>query len=866
MRPDDERRKLRRAGVARARLLLRRDMPWLPGFPRDPQGLVWQAFPWERPGVPETIRIDRESLRRMEMSLMKLRLRFPHALPKVVADVDDWLTRMDYVLALAKQVVHESRPILVDEQLADAPVSRRWCGEFSRLRARLPRLQALLDAVFFLELTRVGRRNDSRLAWIEQNSAELARLVDAIPLEASLAICQFADDVDPQWLKSLIRLLTDRRLAGTACRVRKRFLNLEQAIRKAAKGRPFELPEPSGEPSVQRTLLDLVGWLTTQKTRQRLTATALIHAISPPELTTYAGRVEKWMEEMETGLNRAADPGLGRLGPERRRAELTACRKLNNRFRSHSLEVGTIEEFGRAVANLPSVVADEPVAAAVLAVLSAFAPADRLTALRLFAIWQADELLTAKTGATVFFRELAKLFARRGIPEVLLQHWRELLNSKTHWPLEFVGDAVRRSDDRRVGVDTLRMLEQVVFVEQRSLPDSQLLSLVEFASARRNLKRDGRTYKAYPIDALLLAALDDAAVGGPRDRQDSATTTQTGALEGNPDSNERYLEAEIRATLAIGRGEASDVEILKSLRDTELAEAVEDLGAHIIEERVRELVRRLVRDRQQRLLARMSLLVKSLAAASVATPSLADCEGDRGWIAFYPSALETLLSELAEVAPDAGAIAERLLSKAFPRPTHVARELREVERRLAEAERTTEQWLAKRLRIRRDNLRERIRAPVMPSAGRLARLQQKLRRRIDHEQWARFVARCSGVLGGLLRSRWQLPEDAEKLLAPPFDELTYAVLRLTGRSRELGLWILGRRLRSAADDYRDEPANSEFLASLQESGVEIEPWLDTDFSLSVADGRGPAYTLRFTRDPLDVLLMGKHFDTCLSPE
>lgn len=137
MRPDERRPHRLHQGKSRVRILLKKNAGWLPGFPVEVRAdaVGWRVWPWDRPGIGETVWLDRQKLSRLQMTLTKLRHHFPHALPQIVEDVDDWLARMDCLLDALKGAVHQQRQIDVDGLLAPASVSTRWIQRYHRLRA-----------------------------------------------------------------------------------------------------------------------------------------------------------------------------------------------------------------------------------------------------------------------------------------------------------------------------------------------------------------------------------------------------------------------------------------------------------------------------------------------------------------------------------------------------------------------------------------------------------------------------------------------------------------------------------------------------------------------------------------------------------
>jgi hypothetical protein len=83
-------------------------------------------------------------------------------------------------------------------------------------------------------------------------------------------------------------------------------------------------------------------------------------------------------------------------------------------------------------------------------------------------------------------------------------------------------------------------------------------------------------------------------------------------------------------------------------------------------------------------------------------------------------------------------------------------------------------------------------------------------------------------------------------------------------SRRLALRLLRARAGPFPWDLRDEPANAHFIAALSRRGIRMTPWID-GIGLAAEDTPRGRVFVQLERDPLEVLMMGKHFDTCLSP-
>ena len=105
----------------------------------------------------------------------------------------------------------------------------------------------------------------------------------------------------------------------------------------------------------------------------------------------------------------------------------------------------------------------------------------------------------------------------------------------------------------------------------------------------------------------------------------------------------------------------------------------------------------------------------------------------------------------------------------------------------------------------------------------------------------------------------------EELFQPPHDRLLSGILQLKRGTKELGLRLLLHHFGNATHDFSSEPKNAAFRERLEAKGIHMGPWLSDSFDLSAMTHDGEPYRLSFTRDVLDYLMMGFHFDTCLSP-
>lgn len=112
MRPHQPTARIKAAGLARARMLIKAKLGWLGGYP---SANGWVAVPEDERPV-EQLALSRDHLRRATYTANKLRGEFPRALPKLVGDASVWHAAVSHVLAVLKPWVHHGQPPPVESQ------------------------------------------------------------------------------------------------------------------------------------------------------------------------------------------------------------------------------------------------------------------------------------------------------------------------------------------------------------------------------------------------------------------------------------------------------------------------------------------------------------------------------------------------------------------------------------------------------------------------------------------------------------------------------------------------------------------------------------------------------------------------------
>ena len=216
MQPERRRGKAQR-GLSRARILLKKNLGWLPGFPlSEERGSVswWSLHSAESTNA--VLSIGREELQRMEMTLTRLRHRFPRALPRMVEDVDEWLGRMDHLLAMLKDSIHHQRVLEEHSWFSQDILPRRWTDRFSEIWNNHKPLRQFLRAVLFLEATGLKRPSADAHDWLDAHAPSLGRLTgafasssDVSAIDVQLLFLVLRIEIHPELQSALFECLAD---------------------------------------------------------------------------------------------------------------------------------------------------------------------------------------------------------------------------------------------------------------------------------------------------------------------------------------------------------------------------------------------------------------------------------------------------------------------------------------------------------------------------------------------------------------------------------------------------------------------------------------------------------------------------------
>ncbi len=835
MRPQKERSRKPQYGVSRARLLLKKNLGWLPGFPveLDSDTIRWHAWPWKDPGTSRLISLNREALRRMEMALSKLRHHFPRALPQILEDVGDWLARMDCLLDMLKGVIHRQSPLNVEMLMGAGAGGGRWAQRICRLRATWPELGRLLEAVAFLEFTAYQSCDLAVLEWIDSNAASLSRLGSSNDTlcDPQLLLCTLREDIDMQLRSFLLDTLANP--ASCSAPVGDDYHDylsgLAREVKNAANGRSFAIPPKPISATMGQVCERFLKRLLAVKPMSRRHMAKLMGSLVSADLKSKAealalsvqGEESKFLEI----LRREQRHGFLECWPKDTREDVKKLLDFEWDSEAHQL----LNDTELALSYL-SMIADKKSHLELWThFLACLPPDEQLIRPGLFARWERErrESWVDSRRTNQQFRrilsELSNLLTRRGGHERLFQYWRK------DEPISGLLDD--REDANRVIQQWCRLLEITLYDQKLPLGDKLLGSLEQFVRATPDITQASRLVAA-------LAKQED----------------------------DYYFEDSIRGTLAIAAEDSDLAAMQRKLDDDdELAKHLILLGPHLPERRLRRIVEQWLLSDQKKALLELASCMGAAVQLGLSVPQVTEIESSADWLAGYPDKLRAPLDELRRVTAEAETIVAQILHKEFPDTRHLQKEAQAIRLKLEGATIEQDPQLRDRLRKRLENLEHRIVQPRPVTPQRLEHLASKIRDRVDYEMVQRYLQECRDMVTQALRERYGVRLAPDQLFAPPRDQLLSGILQLQDPMRELGLRLLFKSIEDPTCDFRTKPQNVGFLDALRKKGIRLEPWLDDSFEQTATTADGEPYRLFFARRIDDVLLMGLHFDTCLSP-
>jgi hypothetical protein len=797
-------------------MLVKADLGWVGGYldgDASPGGIAWRVPPGAGRPARETT-LDRASLHRSTRALTELELRFADVIDDVVAEPRAWKLGARATIELLKPVVHGAggcgEP---SERLLASGIHR--ADVVASIRSAPRPLRSVLEAAAWITMTTPGglpRIAAFLLAHADVSAALGATLETAEAERSLLHLALLAGEEGPRRIEPLARVLASRALYDMPTS----GVDYARAIAKEPRGERPARPKATVGPA-------LAAWTTrllSADARARRGALGLLGALDlAPVVQEWSG----WWSRVERC------EALARSQPEseddeRARAKATrladgAPRAVGGQSLVHLLtgalawDEATLREATRALAELPALEGGVPVR---LAFLEHWAHrAEDAKPRSMSALLGGFSRYLARTRACGPRRLLpwARILDRTKRPVWSATPEESLIDDvpQARWPAFY--EALARAVEDETA-DTARLAIALVAILPLEKDAAHALALAREIVPHLGWVRSGGGLRA----AHELFGREPARFG--------EALSVLGKVDSEVDRD--YL---LRGLAAVRRS-----------------------GAH-------ELSRSLLLDEGERLVAcGRRVAVLALVGGARDLDAVRTTVADPPWATAYPAWLGPSLRRFAEADVYAERLVRRLLGDEVRAASAVRRELEHLEELAGGPRGATE-----RMRRRIANLRARLASPRPVRAELRAHLVAKVERAARRAT----LARIEGALEVALRARLPgflgLDSPAPWLFTPRTIEQLAPIGSLDAGMRALALRVVRARAGPAPWDLRDEPANRAFLDRLARAGADVGPWLDGAHTQHVTTAEGKEIDLRLEDDPLEVLDMGKHFATCLSP-
>ncbi|MFQ5570252.1 MAG: hypothetical protein ACE5G0_11295 [Rhodothermales bacterium] len=837
MRPEKHRQHARSAAIARGRMFLKARMGWLPGFPiRQGAGTVeWMSVPRHGERTPTRIQLARDYLQRATYTWNKLVHRFPRVLPHLVDDRDAWTKGVPQVLDRLKGAIHRGEPVPGSLLEVEGVFSRSAVETAAALARRHPAWQPLLDALSwstFLspkELPRI-------LAWLDENARAVTVLLEARSgtegIVTVLTLWELARRDGSRRVEPLLTFMGDPRSYVLTTREAATYVGYwVAALRRNYLGTGRE--RRRAEPRMGTELRSFVFELLSRRRSQRRRALDLFALLLPGDLLL---QWERWWAEVDPLLKRARRLVASHLNePEREEDEHLALRLeallkqvpphvhlkrlLNNVREAAALDGAHLHrQICLTLKHLPRGRDRALVRAAFLShwlVIERRYPKKVGPFLRVFRAFLAKHrhlpgLLTPWTDVVLSWNRQEPRSCW-GLTEVLLDD----LKDRRRWSmaLDTIAACCEAGDDTLTFTDGERIAMLVKITGDIEEAKTCFYSLID-----ADLRSDH-----IDINLLRCARVLDAGRG-------------------------RF------GTLAAALHQVAG-------EDDHFAETVTTLAKHLHRAGWESLTADLILDGVLNEVHAVGLRFTVLSAVhgKIELPGLPLDPEAPGWSGRYPEVLRPTLALLASVAPNAEAIATRVLARAFPDPEAMRQELAVLEKLLAEQPDNAN------LARRRHNLHARLSSPRPVSPKRQAKLCEKLERATRRAVFQAWTEHLDHKLHVWLRLLLDGDEVPAWMYEPRQLRVLASLFQLSRPSRDLGIRLLRRRCGPPPWNLYEDPANQAFLARLRDRGVNTDPWMHPPEPRVWTGQNERQVRLVFEEDPLEIFQMGEHFKTCLSP-
>lgn len=827
-------------------MFLRAHLGWIDGYPvaQGTDHIIWRPRPRITAEQTEAVTIDREVIRQAQFTLNKLSHRFPRAMPKLVGDVEAWAERVRDLLERLKSGIHASSDLLAADSVPRHTIDSNLDRRIRVAEQNQPRLSSVFEAVIWSGLVRTEPR-DALLEWISDYAAQLDRHLEVVGIDDGLPniliLADLARHDGPQSALPLIELISDpvcfevpatdfllyaRQLANFF----RRWVDRENVPAR---------PTPT-QTSPGSAAIELLQWIARQPSAVRTRAIRFTSLLLSKESLQQTHRAWVQLESdfrREFGLVRQLS--FGKSQKAFREAARDAAQAIDQHVAAIKSIVPLRPQITQQLVQQIST-AGSSTLCRVLSETLELLPADSEYAARL--------TITADTARGLERQSAPKPRVR------YLQLYSKLLITYRDQP--WLTRLWKRAISGWRDSGHVPPWSSPAFRLQTELPDQRLWP--RFFEALAILNASGADTTDFEAELAWLIKLTRSVGLSLRYYRDLVQL----------DLMDSIFFEELEALLEIADGPHDFPMLCKALvnsssLDEQSVTCVRSLHAQFRTAGWPEAVPYwLTSDgvsRFQKLLPLLSILEGSRSVLTV--PQRHQDASLPDWGRRYPAELHPLIAEIASVSDRGQQCVEQILRRDFPDPQAIRRELQALKQKLVE------QPGRSHLQARINSLTQRLENPRQVSGQRLERLNDKLRHALYRNLWTQLTTRATELLGQVQGRMGFGSVPINELLTGPHSELLAGVMKLDEPQRIWGLQVLRAGSGELDWDPDREPANIRFVERLREIGIDPAPWLYPQIARVVPHPKTQKnVAIDFARDRRDILLMGYHFNTCLSPQ
>jgi hypothetical protein len=811
-------------------MYLKARLGWLSGFPlRQSSGQVeWLAVPRYGRRLPDEMLLTRRQLHMASRTWQKLNTRLPRVLPQIVEDLAHWRSGVPRLLSLLSDAIHQDTALPRSLFMVSDFHQPEICQDAKALAEAQPGLRPWLDALSWFTYL-YPPEAAAALAWSRQQAEELNTMLThndglkGVVLTQLLWSLTSRDGAD--LLASVRRLLGNPQLYTTpdtdVSEVLPFSLRWTQLLKGAASGKE--------ERNYRRQV--------------RRNALALFNLVWSDELLAAWA---SWWEETEQLVRRAKQ--LIRL--QNQAAIHTESKSLRRRLHAGREQMPPPLYLEPIVTQIHRASLEYEFSQELIPILELVKNAGMEASMRASLLQYWVQLLGQhRPQMPILLRCLRTGWQRVGNRPGMFAPWEFLHErwrlGKPHFPNfeETILDEVPEQRFWPVICDSLAACAGVVLQLDTDTSQGGDSDAADVISARTIVKlailTESATHAKVLVDSLAAQPL-----------KTSFLEPDVLSCAYHLDGGRGYFGRLVAMLQTVSSGEGWVIPALRVAADRL------EIGGW------QELATELILHGHMKRLAQIGLCLQALAQFDlvVSPPSpLPPGEKTPAWIKSYPRRLNPVLRLLASLHPAAQKRAARALKKDFPDDSRLQQEIMVLRQKLSDD--PEQPKLARRLA----HLEQRLASPRPVSDQRLARLEEKLVRLVALHALAVWERDIDATLRPALAAEVMVADLPDWMLVPRQIQVVVELLTLPAAFRQLGLRLLRTRCGPPPWSLIDDPVNQQFINTMEQRGVRMEPWLNPPAPRRFTGTNGRVVHLHFETDPLEIFQMGNYFNTCLSP-